>query len=220
MHEASKAALRRIHDPNFAARYFVGDALDIGAGPDGLSKQQYLWPRLTTVVDWDLPDGDAQLLAFGEAVRWSTDLRGVLLTQTRGTEDAALYGFDVVHSSHCLEHMVDARAALVRWFEVVRPGGYLVTLVPDEDLYEQGVWPSTFNSDHKWTFTPWKPKSWSPVSINVLDLVALLGASAELVQLQRLERTWNPHGLGLLRWDRTSTPLGESAIEFVIRKRV
>jgi hypothetical protein len=25
--------------------------------------------------------------------------------------------------------------------------------VPDEDLYEQGVFPSTFNADHKWTFT-------------------------------------------------------------------
>lgn len=201
MHEASKAALRRLHDPNFASVYFVGDALDIGAGPDGLSKQRYLWPRLTSVRDWDLQDGDAQ------------ELFAVLRSSAVGES-----GFDLVHSSHCLEHMVDARAALKRWFEVLAPGGYLVTLVPDEDLYEQGVWPSTFNSDHKWTFTPWKAESWSPKSINVLDLIPLLGPQAELVQLQRLDRTWNPMGDGM-RWDRTSGPIGESAIEFIVRKR-
>ena len=44
-------------------------------------------------------------------------------------------------------------------------------IVPDEDLYEQGVFPSRFNVDHKWTFTISKQKSWSPVSINVTDLV-------------------------------------------------
>jgi hypothetical protein len=43
--------------------------------------------------------------------------------------------------------------------------------VPDEDLYEQGVWPSTFNDDHKWTFTIDKRQSWSPVSVNVTDMV-------------------------------------------------
>jgi len=59
-------------------------------------------------------------------------------------------------------------------------------------------------------------------TLDVQDLRVVVSyvSKAELVQLQRLERTWNPHGLGLLRWDRTSTPLGESAIEFVIRKRV
>lgn len=197
MHEASKAALRRLHDPNFASVYFVGDALDIGAGPDGLSQQRYLWPRLTSVRDWDLPDGDAQ------------ELPGV-------ERDS----FDVVHSSHCLEHMRDAAIAFTRWYDVVRPGGYLVTLVPDEDMYEQGVWPSTFNPDHKWTFTPWKRQSWSLVSLNVVDLMRSVRTEPELVQLQRLERTWNPLGAQQgMRWDRTGGQIGESAIEFVIRKR-
>src|SRR5260221_7032838 len=38
-------------------------------------------------------------------------------------------------------------------------------------LYEQGVFPSRFNGDHKSTFTISKASSWSPVSVNVLDLV-------------------------------------------------
>jgi SAM-dependent methyltransferase len=82
--------------------------------------------------------------------------------------------FDFVFSAHCLEHMHDARSALLEWWQLVRPGGHLFLIVPDEDLYEQGIWPSVFNSDHKSTFTLARRPSWSRVSVNVLDLVALL----------------------------------------------
>lgn len=82
--------------------------------------------------------------------------------------------FDYVFSSHCLEHMKNPPDALQRWWNLVKPGGYLIFLVPDEDLYEQGYWPSVFNHDHKFTFTLKKESSWSPVSINVLDLIQTL----------------------------------------------
>jgi SAM-dependent methyltransferase len=85
--------------------------------------------------------------------------------------------FDFVYSSHCLEHMLDPRKALRGWWELVKPGGYLFLIVPDEDLYEQGVFPSRFNANHKATFTIAKAKSWSPVSINILDLIADLPRS-------------------------------------------
>ncbi len=78
--------------------------------------------------------------------------------------------FDFVYASHCLEHMRDPRAAIAQWWQLVRPGGALFVIVPDEDLYEQGFWPSRFNRDHKWTFTIAKRASWSPVSVNLLDL--------------------------------------------------
>jgi len=90
--------------------------------------------------------------------------------------------FDFVFSSHCLEHIRDPRKAIQEWWKLVRLGGHLFFIVPDEDLYEQGVFPSRFNSDHKATFTISKAKSWSPVSINVLDLVHLL-PGAQLVTL-------------------------------------
>lgn len=82
--------------------------------------------------------------------------------------------FDFVYASHCLEHMVDARAAIAQWWALVRPGGVLFVIVPDEDLYEQGFWPSRFNRDHKWTFTIAKRTSWSPVSVNLLELAQSL----------------------------------------------
>lgn len=93
--------------------------------------------------------------------------------------------FDFVFSSHCLEHMRDVRAALLQWWGLVRPEGYLIFIVPDEDLYEQGVFPSRFNADHKATFTISKEKSWSPVSYNVLDLaLSLPGGSIVSIRLQ------------------------------------
>jgi len=82
--------------------------------------------------------------------------------------------YDAVCSSHCLEHMKDVPKALAQWWALVRSGGYLILVVPDEDLYEQGGWPSLFNRDHKATFRLNKCSSWSPVSYDVLALVASL----------------------------------------------
>lgn len=108
--------------------------------------------------------------------------------------------FDFVYSSHCLEHMHDPRAALLEWWQLVKPGGHLFFIVPDEDLYEQGVFPSRFNPDHRATFTISKARSWSPVSINVLDLARGL-PKGDLVSL-----TLHDHGYDrrLLRHGRNS----------------
>jgi SAM-dependent methyltransferase len=105
--------------------------------------------------------------------------------------------FDYVYSSHCLEHMDDPRAALREWWKLVKPGGHLFLIVPDEDLYEQGVFPSRFNADHKATFTIAKACSWSPVSINLLDLVrSLPGAHLVSIVLQdhKYDRSLLRHG--------------------------
>ncbi|WP_425196326.1 class I SAM-dependent methyltransferase [Polaromonas sp.] len=92
--------------------------------------------------------------------------------------------YDAVCSSHCLEHMFNANDALAEWWALVKPGGYLLLTVPDEDLYEQGFFPSRFNSDHKATFRFRKPESWSPVSHDLESMVSRLSGariiSAEL----------------------------------------
>lgn len=103
--------------------------------------------------------------------------------------------FDYVYSSHCLEHMLDPRQAIQEWWALVKPGGVLFVVVPDEDLYEQGYWPSCFNSDHKWTFTLSKSKSWSPVSINVLELVSSFPGS-ELVDVRLQDHGYDRRLLG------------------------
>ena len=105
--------------------------------------------------------------------------------------------FDCVYSSHCLEHMVDPVASLANWWTFVRPGGVLFLIVPDEDLYEQGVFPSRFNSDHKATFTIAKKKSWSARSFNVFEMCqALPGARVESLHLNDIayDRARASHG--------------------------
>ena len=105
--------------------------------------------------------------------------------------------FDFVYASHCLEHMHEPRQAVLEWWQLVKPGGHIFFTVPDEDLYEQGVFPSRFNPDHKATFTLAKARSWSPLSINVLDLALSLpgGRLVRLVlQDQNYDRRLQRHG--------------------------
>lgn len=88
--------------------------------------------------------------------------------------------YGCVFSSHCLEHMENPAAALLTWWDLVDSGGYLVFIVPEEDLYEQGNFPSIFNGDHKATFTIAKENSWSPKSYNVNSLLKSLNNSEVL----------------------------------------
>ena len=194
MHECMKSIQRRLHDPAYHQFYFVGDGIDIGGGYDGLENYAKLFPRIRSVKNWDLPDGDAQLM--------------------HGVRDET---FDFVHSSHCLEHMRDPYEALKHWWRILKPHGHLIVMVPDEDLYEQGVWPSTFNGDHKRTFTIVKyadRPSWSPVSVSALELLHVLAPRAQVLSIRLLESTFIR---SLPRCDQTQGA-GESAIEFVVRK--
>jgi SAM-dependent methyltransferase len=193
MMECSKAVMRRLHDPAFARFYFVGNGIDIGGAPDPLSLYVELFPLMRSVRIWDMADGDAQFMA--------------------GVPDESL---DFVHSSHCLEHVHDPHETLRNWMRILKPGGHLIVMIPDEDLYEQGTFPSTFNADHKCTLTILKSRSWSQRSVNVLDLLREVGPDADIQYLKLLNASYR---YGLPRVDQTMTPIGESAIEFVIRKR-
>jgi SAM-dependent methyltransferase len=192
MKELSKSIPRRLRDPNFMRRYFVGAGVDIGGKPDPLSLYREIFPLMGDVKVWDWDDGDAQFMA---SVPDNT--------------------FDFVNSSHCLEHLQDPVEGLRNWLRIVKPGGYVVALVPDEDLYEQGVWPSTNNLDHKHTFTILKASSWSPKSISLLRMFTELGAD---VRVEKVELQNATYRYALPRYDQTVTPIGECAIEFVLRK--
>lgn len=192
MKECSKSIARRMASPNFIRKYFVGDGVDIGGKPDPLSLYAEFFPLINSVRVWDMEDGDAQFMA-----------------------SAADESFDFVHSSHCLEHMNDPAEALRNWLRIVKPGGYVVVTLPDEDLYEQGVFPSTFNRDHKNTFTILKSRSWSPRSVNILTLLSDLQESARIEKVELLDGSYR---FNLPRLDQTLTPVAECGIEFVIRK--
>ncbi len=193
MRECSKSIVRRLLSANYATRYFRGSGIDIGGAPDPLALYRSLFPLVANIKTWDMADGDAQFMA--------------------GVADET---YDFVHSSHCLEHLNDAREGLKNWFRILRPGGYLTITFPDEDLYEQGTFPSTFNKTHKWTFTIFKPASWSANSLNVVDLASSLGPAAHVIKIEQIDVAYR---YDLPRFDQTLTPVSESCIELVLRKR-
>ena len=140
---------------------------------------------------WDLSDGDAQTMIGAEPESW-----------------------DVVFSSHCIEHLKDPTAALHTWWRLVKPGGLLIVLAPDEDLYEQHVWPSRFNGDHKATLTAGKDWSWSPVSHSFTEMIRGL-PNHKLYSLRTVD-----YGYDYTKSNVDQTGGGaEASVELVLIKR-
>jgi predicted SAM-dependent methyltransferase len=188
MNEQSKAAIRRKLDPRYENRWFVGRGLDVGCGPDPLRVED--WSKVTEVVPYDVMYGNKD---------------GRFLTEIKGEE------FDFIHSSHCLEHLLNPRSTLVNWTRVLKPGGFIICTVPEEFLYELGHWPSHFNPDHKCSFSM-RAMPIISTSVNVLHLLWKAMIDVELVSL--LTDGWDPADIGQ---DQTMGR-AECAIEFVARK--
>jgi predicted SAM-dependent methyltransferase len=193
MYESSKSSRRRYHNGNFIAKYFVGNGLDVGCGPDPLEQYKQQYPLIKTMKNWDIQDGDAQYL---ESVEDET--------------------YDFLHASHSLEHMQDPRVALTNWISVVKSGGYLILTVPDEDLYEHGQWPSRFSNEHFWSFTICKTDSTMPNSINVVDLVKEF---SDQITCEKIELINDFHRDMPDHIDQTLTPNAECAIEIILKKK-
>jgi len=189
-YETKKAEKRRKKSYLFAERVFVGRGIDIGCGKDVLSARAF--KKITSVEPFDRSDGDAQSITLYKPEE----------------------SYDFVYSSNCLEHMEDPEAALRSWFALVRDGGYLVFTVPDEDLYEQGVFPSRFNPDHKWTFTVHKRKSWSPRSINIIDLLMRLDG-CKIIKIEIIDTNYNYQ----IKNEDQTRRRAEAFIEVVVQKK-
>jgi len=169
----------RCNDGAFLRRYFVGNGIDILPENDDSRCIAPVFPLVTAMRVWAQRNGDAQTLP--------------------GLAEGSL---DFLHAGHCLQDMQDPRIALANWVRVVRPGGYLVISVPDEDASQPT---QAAAAQAGWTFTTCKRDSWAPCSINMVDLVAEL---AEHVELERLVLVRSPLP------DRR-----DAAIECVLRRR-
>lgn len=191
MKETTKANKRRIKNWQFVNRYFTGHGIDIGCGDDLFDKNQF--ENVLSMTYFDKQNGNAECI-----------------------DKHITSEFDFIHASNVLEHLKNPIESLKSWLNICRVGGYIVFTVPDEDLYEQGVWPSTWNEEHKHTFTINKNKSWSPGSINIIDMLK------EIPNIEIKRITLEDTGYDYVnkhRYDQTFSPGGaESFIEVVIKK--
>ncbi|MBM3256647.1 MAG: class I SAM-dependent methyltransferase, partial [Candidatus Moranbacteria bacterium] len=194
MQEASKALIRRLSDSRFATTYFRGDGIAIGAGDDALSKYKQQFPLMNSLKAWDLEDGDAQKMK-----------------EVRDNK------YDFVHSSHCLEHLDNPYEAFKNWLRICKPGGYIITTVPDEDIYEQGTFPH-WNPAHKTSWTILKKESWSPKSISVVKLLYKFIDQIEVLKIELINSSYL-YGLPKAVDQTYQDGISECAIEFIVRKR-
>jgi hypothetical protein len=86
--------------------------------------------------------------------------------------------------------MANVPHAIKQWWALVKPGGHMVLVVPDEELYEQGIWPSLFNDDHKASFHIGEYRSALPCSYNLPDLVKQL-PDAEVITVERQDQKYD-----------------------------
>ena len=126
--EASKSHAARIYSGFYRCWLSGRDVLDIGFR-GGLGEAEPVVPQATG-IDLGYPGYDGVYLPFSD-----------------GSQDS-------IYSSHCLEHMNEPEAVIKEWFRVLRVGGYLVTVVPHQYLYERRLELPSAHPDHLRFFTP------------------------------------------------------------------
>ena len=95
-------------------------------------------------------------------------------------------------------------------------GGYLIFQIPDEDLYEQGIWPSRFNDDHKHTWTISKGITWSPASRNIVDYLKFLPRH-KVISLRIIDTGYDYTQEEIV--DQSTRPGVEIAVEVIVLKQ-
>lgn len=134
--------------------YLQGQGLSIG--PKGYENSSQKEIPNAIDIDLDYPGYDGLILPFADNSQ------------------------DFVYSSHVLEHIEHVPETLREWFRVIKPGGYLFTVIPHAYLYERASYinhislgiknASQWNGDHWHAYTPGsllgsidyalKPNSW------------------------------------------------------------
>jgi SAM-dependent methyltransferase len=120
-------------------QYTRGIVLDMGCGP------RKAFPHFIGVDSCK----DTQL--FGIAIKPDVNCD---VADPKAIEDSFhRESVDAVFSSHCLEHIEDACAALMAWWSLIKPGGHLVLYLPHKHLYPN-IGTEGANPDHKHDFLP------------------------------------------------------------------
>ena len=189
-------------EPEFYRTVIRGTVLDIGAGHDALARLGASFPLAGPYTNLD-----QQPLPTLAAAEW---IEG---DATTGLAKLGKRQFDLVYSSHTLEHVWDPTAALRGWWDRVKPGGHLLVIVPSWIHYEREIWPPHVNTDHK---TAWvmelMPGEARPFMRGLLDEARKL--PGEIVRTTLADQGFRPDEVD----DQTANGTCECSLELVMRK--
>ena len=168
---------------------FTGQGIDVGCGDDPIP--------IPGAEMFDMNQGDANFLS----------------------KYFAADSFDWLHSSQCLEHMLDPKEALREWIEVVKPGGWIIITVPSWELYEHMVWPSRFNGDHRSTWSMFIKDSPSATHVLVPEFLRSLDDSVEMIMQRQLDVNYNYKLPASVDQTWNESDGVEPFIEFILKKK-
>jgi SAM-dependent methyltransferase len=180
--ETSKSRARRLREGWFE-KFAPEDkvGIDIGAQSDPLN-------NTFRRFDFVFGDGDA------------TDMIGV--------PDNTFW---TVYASHVLEHLQCPHKALRRWYDILKPGGHLIIIVPHRDLYEKKKFPpSNWNPEHTYFWLPdqEEPPCTKSLKKEVLNAIP----NANIVQFKVNDEGYD-YSIPL-----NHHPIGEFSIECIVKK--
>lgn len=215
MNESSKANfLRRSHQKSFRERYFVGEGIDIGAGSNPLNYME--------LNSWDLEG--KKYLQRGNITNKDlpfithVDIYSQDWNKNNWAENIlnrVKKNYDFVYSSNLLEHVQNFQRAFLDFSILCKDGGYVISAVPDFELYEKEIWPPQKNIEHKHCFSLSK-------KFNIKEHISLLKElknffNLEIVCAQTVDTNYN---FDLDKEiDQTESMDTEAFVEFVCKKK-
>jgi SAM-dependent methyltransferase len=109
----------------FTTGFCKGNGIDIGSQND---------PVVPWAISFDLPQKEYTTYSSGQAPENSIQWRGDAISLP--FKDAVC---DFVYSSHLIEDFYTWYPYLQEWARVLKPGGYLVILVPDKQRWNAAI---------------------------------------------------------------------------------
>jgi SAM-dependent methyltransferase len=120
-HEHSETAKYR----HLTVPYCNGNGVDIGSGGD---------PIVPWAISMDLPRKEFETYHSGHdprhAIHYGGDAKNLPFKD---------HTLDFLYSSHLLEDFLDWDPVLAEWARVLKPGGFIIILVPDKDLWKAAL---------------------------------------------------------------------------------
>ena len=146
--ETSKAnALRRSKESNYVNRFFVGNGIDVGSGSNPLNYQKINYKDGSYFGEYRFFSKNSYFPKIQSVKIYSSDWNSADEAEIILTREGKRK-YDFCYSSNLLEHVTNFQRSLLDFSLITKPGGYIISSVPDFFLYEKEIWPPVKNTDH------------------------------------------------------------------------